>query len=575
MSHLYWQSLISTMKKRAEIILVVVMLVFALCIRFYKLDSAPYGSLIDEASYGYIAYSLALTGRDDLGNYMPLTLKAFGDYKLPLYGYVLVPLVKLMGLSNIVVRLPSAFAGVIGTMLLYVVLKQLKLSWQASLIGASLFAFSPWNIVLSRFGFESNLALCITLSSAYMLLKSLESKRRRHLVFSAVLLGLTWYTYIAYRVISIGLILICGLFLLRERRLKPIDLGWYIGVFAITVLPLLPNALSASGTARFSQIGWASNPAFIHEINEYRGYCIATWSPLICSLLSNKPLAWLLFVLKNIVASISPDFLFLSAESNLLYLAVREYGVFPLASFILYIVGVVATCTSTRRPYSSLLLVCLVLLTTVPTALVGNPQRVRLSALLPLLVYICAIGFEAIYQHVLGSFKRQGLFIVIYGTMIISGLFFTLSFIDVHVVRYTKNYDGPVRGAITYLANIPENTDVYFSSDMHNALTWYAFYTAVDPKNYQRFAKYSTPDSGNFSHPLSYANIYMQEQSLMDIYCKQKKSKRNFVFVTSDKVNIDPSLVKPPIYTYLSHDKNSSLINIHLFDFRAKIKCSP
>jgi 4-amino-4-deoxy-L-arabinose transferase-like glycosyltransferase len=115
---------LSNKSKYVEGLILVTIIIVAVFVRIHKLDSAPYGTLVNEASFGYIAYSIAQTGKDELGNSLPLSFKAFGDYKLPMYGYALAPAVKLFGLSNYSVRLPFAISGIFITILIYLILKR-------------------------------------------------------------------------------------------------------------------------------------------------------------------------------------------------------------------------------------------------------------------------------------------------------------------------------------------------------------------------------------------------------------------------------------------------------------------
>ena len=50
-------------------------------LRLVNLENIPNGFTPDEASFGYDAYSIIKTGRDQWGESFPLTLKSFGDYK--------------------------------------------------------------------------------------------------------------------------------------------------------------------------------------------------------------------------------------------------------------------------------------------------------------------------------------------------------------------------------------------------------------------------------------------------------------------------------------------------------------
>jgi 4-amino-4-deoxy-L-arabinose transferase-like glycosyltransferase len=108
----------------------------AILVRFYKLDTIPKGALVDEASYGYIAYSLLHTGKDERGVTMPLHFQAFGDEKLPAYAYTLIPVIKAFGLDNFSTRLPSALAGALLVLVMYGLLRSMDFTEGQSLFGS-------------------------------------------------------------------------------------------------------------------------------------------------------------------------------------------------------------------------------------------------------------------------------------------------------------------------------------------------------------------------------------------------------------------------------------------------------
>src|SRR4030043_1321992 len=87
-------------------------ILFALILRLFKIDSYPPSLTWDETSLGYNAYSILTSGYDEHGEFLPLArFIAFGDYKPPGYIYAAVPSVILFGLKEFSVRLPSALAG--------------------------------------------------------------------------------------------------------------------------------------------------------------------------------------------------------------------------------------------------------------------------------------------------------------------------------------------------------------------------------------------------------------------------------------------------------------------------------
>jgi hypothetical protein len=77
------------------------------------LGSSPPGLYADEASIGYNAWTIAHYGVDEHGAVFPLYFQAFGEWKNPVYIYLLAPCVWLFGLSPAVIRLPAALLGVV------------------------------------------------------------------------------------------------------------------------------------------------------------------------------------------------------------------------------------------------------------------------------------------------------------------------------------------------------------------------------------------------------------------------------------------------------------------------------
>src|SRR3990167_10599272 len=96
--------------KRTHIYLILILFVSTL-FRLWGLGKIPEGFHADEAAFGYNAYSLLKTGKDEYGKVIPLVLRSFDDYKGAIYSYLTVPFVALFGLNEFSVRLPTAIAG--------------------------------------------------------------------------------------------------------------------------------------------------------------------------------------------------------------------------------------------------------------------------------------------------------------------------------------------------------------------------------------------------------------------------------------------------------------------------------
>lgn len=140
------------MKKRTRLLIFI--LFFAAWLRFYRLDSIPPSLYSDEADQLYNAYSILMTGKDEHGQFIPVSFRSFGDWKPPLQTYVMVPFVWILGPTEIAARLPSALAG-LGIIILTYVLVQILLEQKMyknkiALLAAFSLSVAPWHILQSR-----------------------------------------------------------------------------------------------------------------------------------------------------------------------------------------------------------------------------------------------------------------------------------------------------------------------------------------------------------------------------------------------------------------------------------------
>src|ERR1044071_6644619 len=71
----------------------------------------PPGFYIDESSIAYNALTIARHGRDEWGVRWPFYFRAFGEYKNPVYIYLLAGVFRVAHPSNLVARRLSAFLG--------------------------------------------------------------------------------------------------------------------------------------------------------------------------------------------------------------------------------------------------------------------------------------------------------------------------------------------------------------------------------------------------------------------------------------------------------------------------------
>jgi len=79
-------------------------------IHLVGLSNIPPGLSNDEANIGYEAWSIATTGKDQWGNFFPIVFQGFGNWSLPVYIYLTVPFVWILGPTVPAVRAVSALS---------------------------------------------------------------------------------------------------------------------------------------------------------------------------------------------------------------------------------------------------------------------------------------------------------------------------------------------------------------------------------------------------------------------------------------------------------------------------------
>jgi 4-amino-4-deoxy-L-arabinose transferase-like glycosyltransferase len=230
----------------------------------------PPGFFRDESAIAYNAYTLSRSGEDEYGARVPLFIKSFGDYKSPLYVYLLAGVFRVTGPSIAVARTFSAVLGLAAILVLFALAFKISRSLLIALAVASLAGLSPWLFEISRLVFEVALEpvlLALFLLTLYQ--AATVGWRRRHSVGLGLLLGAIVYTYQVGRILApcfaVGLVLF-----FRDGRRRQIVETCII--FLATLAPLAvyarvhPGALQARYTAVTYQDTtpwWDIGPQFV------------------------------------------------------------------------------------------------------------------------------------------------------------------------------------------------------------------------------------------------------------------------------------------------------------------------
>ena len=316
-----------------------------LTVRFFRIDLSPPRLTHDEMSIGYNAFSILKTAKDEWGRLLPLDFEAFGDHKLPGYIYALVPILKFLPLNLVTVKIPSILFGLLAIVGSFFLAKLLTRNKFIGLLVALLFALSPWSIHLSRMALESNLAMAIFIWGLFCLILALEqkSKNLKYLILSGLFLGLTNYFYVAYRLITLLVLLTLWLFsfIYKIEKKKIILITIFFG---LTISPLAKEMLGISGSARFNQVSIFSDKGIEATILEQHNFCFLSQPrvlPKLCRIIYNKPFLYLENFSKKYLEFLFPTFLFINGD-QLTYLGDNSVAELYLFLAIFYLFGIVS-----------------------------------------------------------------------------------------------------------------------------------------------------------------------------------------------------------------------------------------
>lgn len=259
---MFTQNMEMLKRKRTSLCLIAIFIIASL-LRLWSLQLVPPSPSLDEVSIGYNAFSLLHTGRDEYGNFLPLLLRAYDDWRPIFYVYLTVPFVAVFGLDILSVRLPSVILSLATVFLSFSFIpilfkkritvfgRELNLI-PIGIITAILVSISPWHIYLSRLGHEVNLGLFITVISVYMFLLGVINQKKYVYIFSTFLFGISFYTYQSQKIIiPVLLVPLIILFFKEIQRLGKNNIFAGI-VFFLVAIPAFIVTLSPEGMTRFS-----------------------------------------------------------------------------------------------------------------------------------------------------------------------------------------------------------------------------------------------------------------------------------------------------------------------------------
>jgi hypothetical protein len=277
------------LQRYAFILVVTVVLIVGVVTYGRRLTTNPPGFFIDESSVAYNAHSIAISGKDEHGESWPLFFRAFGEYKNPVYIYLLAAWFYLTGPGIFAARCLSAAAGIATAAVLGLLGASVSQRRTVGLLVMIIGLLTPWLFELSRVVLEVALYPLVTALFLFVVWRSSTKRvwRWPEIVSLAATLALLTYTYSIGRLLAPLLAL--GLWFFASRqRLRGLALT--TAAYAATWIPMAivrqrhPEAM----TGRFNSVTYLGPHSTTWQIvREFVTHYLANVNP------------WRLFVIEQ------------------------------------------------------------------------------------------------------------------------------------------------------------------------------------------------------------------------------------------------------------------------------------
>lgn len=364
--------------RRRSILILLGIVFFGLLIRLPKISSLPlYG---DELTMVYDTYSISKTGMDATGEKLPLTFK-MGAGRPAGYIYFSVPFVALFGPNAWGIRSLSLLSGVGIIILMYFLGKKL-FGEEVGLIGSLLAAISPWDIYLSRAGFEAHFALFLALLGITLFIY------KKYIPW-AVAWGVAIFTYPTFKLtLPMIFLLLVGIYGIKDLiKSKKFIIGTII-LLAFGVSVATQTFFAGSEDRFLSQNIFAdknTKEMVIQKVNNER--TVSTLPVVLQPFFINKEIEYGRKVFENYIANLSPNFLILRGDGNPRHNP-GEMGMIYLIELPLILISLFLMWKIEKT--KALLLFLWILITPLATMFFPEAHALRNNLMLPPLLLLSA-----------------------------------------------------------------------------------------------------------------------------------------------------------------------------------------
>lgn len=454
--------------------------IFFLVTRLYKITEIPPSVYWDEASIGYNAYSILMTGKDEWGESFPIHFKAFGEYKLPVYIYSSIPFIAIFGLNEFSIRLSAILFSLGVVVLTYFLAKKIFGSITIALFSSFFVSISPWFFLFSRTGYEATAGLFFFMLGVLPWLYF--SKNYIYLILSSLSFILSMYSYNSFRII-VPLTFIFLIFLIFKQyklKVKNLVILFFVGFLFIMAIKPIAEIYTEGGGARLESIGiFDKHKRKIEVANNF---------------------------IANYFSHLTPNFLLLQGDKNIRSQQ-TGFGQIYYLDVPFLLLGFYFLMR--KKSLISFIPIWMIAISIIPSAITReSPHALRSIAVVPFISMISVFGVSTLYNITKKNRLNKYLYLLIISLFLSSFIFYYMNFIKNYNFWAASDWQYSYKKIFQDYKEEFDNFDQIVISDRYNQPYIFAlFYLSYDPDIFRREAEYNQTIRKHTSRVRSFNNF--------------------------------------------------------------------
>lgn len=429
-------------------------------IRLINLEKMPNGLIPDEASAGYEAFSILNYGTDRLGKSYPVFLISWGSGQNALYTYILIPFIKILGLTKFAVRLPMAIISCVSIIAMYYLLKNI-FNKKIATIGVIFLAICPWHMMKARYGLESNIFPNVVLFAILFMTLGIKKYKMSIFYLGWALIGLSTYAYgTSYFFVTIfSIITIPFLLIKKEIKFKNAFIAILIAIVIASPI-IIMILINTFDLPEIKFLGFTIPRLFI---NRFEGNCSIFSSNFILNSINNFKTSLKILIMQ---------------DENFLW------GLTYWYSMPLFLIGAYEAIIKNGKYHITNQIMNIWFLSAILLLFMVTPGIIRINIIMLPIIYYIILGLSVILE----LYKDKKWILLV--TAIIIGA----SFIGFATNYFSTKYTGAefvdgIQDTIKYIDSL-ENKKIYMEYNFKEPYIYILFYNKKNPKDFYSTVEY-------------------------------------------------------------------------------------